>query len=204
MVIMSKNAAEYGIQDVAYEPPADYDSLELQTPTHISLIAAALDMSIGELKELNPALIKSVAPGGYALHVPKGSLPQLEAALRVIPADRRDSWRVHRVEAGDTFAAVAKRYGTTPELLASANHDQLPEAGTFAAVPVSYPGDRPAATKTATKKTSSRTSGAKTAAARTTGKKAAAARTTRKPAAKPAASATGKTVRTSGKRAAGA
>jgi membrane-bound lytic murein transglycosylase D len=204
MVIMSKNAAEYGIQDVAYEPPAEYDSLELQTPTHIGLIAAALEMSASELKELNPALIKSVAPGGYALHVPKGSLPRLEAALRVIPADRRDSWRVHRVEPGDTFAGVAKRYGTTPELLASANHDQLPEEGAFAAVPVAYPGDRPAAAKTSTKKTSSRTSGAKTATTKAAGKKAATARTTGKSAAKPASSAAGKTTHASGKRAAGA
>ncbi len=207
MVIMSKNAAEYGIQDVAYEPPADYDSLELQTPTHIGLIAAALDRSIGELKELNPALIKPVAPGGYALHVPKGSLPQLEAALRVIPADRRDSWRVHRVEPGDTFAAVAKRYGTTADLLASANHDQLPEAGMFAAVPVSYPGERPAAVKTTGKKLPSKTGGKKAATTRAgskaTAKSPANSHATRKSAAKPAAAA-GKAVRSSGKRAAGA
>ena len=115
MVIMSKNAAEYGIGDLDFEPAVTYDSLELQTPTHIGLVAAALDRSVSELKELNPALIKSVMPAGFTLRVPKGQLPQLEAALRVIPADRRDSWRVHRVEPGDTFAAVAKRYGTTAE-----------------------------------------------------------------------------------------
>ena len=116
----------------------------MQTPTHIGLVAAALDRSVSELKELNPSLIKSVMPAGFTLRVPKGQMPQLEAALRVIPADRRDSWRVHRVEPGDTFAAVAKRYGTTADVLSSANHDQLPEAGMFAAVPVAYPGDRPA------------------------------------------------------------
>ena len=131
-----------------FEPAVTYDSLELQTPTHIGLVAAALDRSVSELKELNPSLIKSVAPGGFTLRVPKGQVPQLEAALEVIPADRRDSWRVHRVEPGDTFAGVAKRYGTTADLLSSANHDQLPEAGMFAAVPVAYPGDRPAPVKT--------------------------------------------------------
>jgi membrane-bound lytic murein transglycosylase D len=190
MVIMSKNAEEYGIQNVDFEPAVAYDSLELQTPTHIGVVAAALDRSIGEVKELNPSLIKSVAPGGFTLHVPKGQVPQLEAALRVIPADRRDSWRVHRVEPGDSFAAVAKRYGTTADLLSSANHDQLPEAGMFAAVPVAYPGD-PAA-KSAAKKTAAR---------KGTVKKASSAR---KPAAKSTASATGKTTRPAGKRASGA
>ena len=192
MVIMSKNAAEYGIQDVDFEPAVAYDSLELQTPTHIALVAAALDRSVSELKELNPSLLKSVAPGGFTLRVPKGELPQLEAALRVIPADRRDSWRVHRVEPGDTFSGVAKRYGTTADLLSSANHDQLPESGTFAAVPVAYPGDRPAVVKAALK------GGAKATPRRT------AAATSRKAPPKKTASATGKAVRTVGKRTSGA
>ena len=184
MVIMSKNAQEYGLQNVDFEPAVAYDTLELQTPTHIGLVAATLDRSISELKELNPSLIKSVMPAGFTLRVPKGQVPLLEAALKVIPADRRDSWRVHRVEPGDTFAAVAKRYGTTAELLSSANHDQLPEAGTFAAVPVAYPGDREPVvkraasgkTKTTPRKTAAVTSkkapAKKTAGARTTGKRA--------------------------------
>jgi membrane-bound lytic murein transglycosylase D len=186
MIIISKNAAEYGIGDIDFEPAVTYDSLELQTPTHIGLVAAALDRSVSELKELNPSLIKSVTPAGFTLRVPKGQVPQLEAALRVIPADRRDSWRVHRVEPGDTFAAVAKRYGTTPDVLSSANHDQLPEAGLFAAVPVAYPGDRTptlakavakgkakaAPRKTATASSHKKASPKKTAGARTTGKHA--------------------------------
>jgi membrane-bound lytic murein transglycosylase D len=185
MIIMSKNAEEYGIQDVSFEPAVAYDSLELQTPTHIGLVAAALDRSLSELKELNPALIKSVAPGGYTLRVPKGSVPQLEAALRVIPADRRDSWRVHRVEPGDTFAAVAKRYGTSTDVLSSANHDQLPETGMFAAVPVAYPGDRTPPVK---------------AKARVTSRKNASA-SSKKASAKRTASAPKKAARTAGKRA---
>ncbi len=159
MVIMSKNAAEYGIGDIDFEPAVTYDSLELQTPTHIGLVAAALDRSVSELKELNPSLIRSVTPAGFTLRVPKGQLPQLEAALKVIPADRRDSWGVHRVEPGDTFAAVAKRYGTTADLLSSANHDELPETGMFAAVPVSYPGDRALPVKAKAKKTAPQASG---------------------------------------------
>ena len=199
MVIMSKNAEDYGIQNVAFEPAVQYDSLELQTPTHIGLVAAALDRSVSELKELNPSLVRSVTPAGYTLRVPKGSVPQLEAALRVIPADRRDAWRVHRVEPGDTFAGVAKRYGTSPDVLSSANHDQLPDAGAFAAVPVAYPGD-PKPVKTASKKPAAKK--------KTPAKTVAGARTGRKPvakaAAKPASAAAGKAVRSPGKRASGA
>jgi len=210
MVIMSKNAEEYGIQNLSYEPAVQYESLELQTPTHIGLVAAALDRSVSELKELNPSLVRSVTPAGFTLRVPKGSLTQLEAALRVIPADRRDSWRVHRVEPGDTFAAVAKRYGTSPDVLSSANHDQLPEAGSFAAVPVAYPGDakpvkvasRKSTAKPATKKTSAKTV-ASTPASRKPAMKSN-ARSAAKATPKPSASATGKAVRSPGKRTSGA
>ena len=136
------------------------------------------------------------------LRAPKGTVPQLEAALRVIPADRRDSWRVHRVEPGDTFAGIAKRYGTSADLLSSANHDRLPEEGLFAAVPVAYPGERPSTVKTAVKASPRKT--AATKASKLSGKKASGVATGPKPAAKPAARAAGKAVQTPGKRTSGA
>ncbi len=207
MTIMSKNAQEYGIGVIDYAPPLQYDSLELQTPTHLGLVAAAVDRSIGELKELNPGLLKSVAPAGYTLRIPKGSLPQLEALLQTVPGDRRDSWRVHRVEPGDTFAGVAKEYGTTASLLSSANHDELPEAGAFALVPVAYPGDRPplvpkkVATSAVARRTPVKTSATKTVAHKTA---AAPKKTAPKAASKPKTSASGKSAKSPAHHAAGA
>ena len=87
------------------------------------------------------ALTRSVAPAHYSVHIPKGSGEQLEAAFRVIPVDQRGSWRIHRVEYGDTLASVAKRYGVATTVLASINNGELPEAGTFAAVPSGYAAD---------------------------------------------------------------
>jgi hypothetical protein len=81
--------------------------------------------------------------------VPKGTLPALESAFAVIPPNRRDSWRVHRVQDGETFAALSKRYSAQVSSLSSANHETLPGAGEFAAIPVGYPGDRVAKPVTA-------------------------------------------------------
>ncbi len=142
MTIIGKNAKDYGLDDLDLERPLEYETIELVSPTHLSLIADAIDRPLTELKELNPAVLRSVAPAGTALHVPKGTLPQVEAAFRAVPANRRDTWRVHKFESEDTFAGLAKRYGTTVALLSSANHDELPEAGSLVAVPAAYPGDR--------------------------------------------------------------
>jgi membrane-bound lytic murein transglycosylase D len=140
MTIVAKNAADYGIQ-VEYEPALEYDTIQLTSPTHVALAAAATDRPISEIRELNPALTKLVAPAGYSLHVPKGTLGQLEAAFRAVPPEHRNAWRLHKVEYGDTLASLSKRYSASSALIASANGGDLPEAGTFAAIPVAYAGD---------------------------------------------------------------
>src|ERR1019366_3858850 len=98
----------------------EFDTLELQSPTHLALIADAVEHPLSELKELNPALLRSVAPAGLTIHVPKGTLPSVEAAFAVVPANRRDSWRLHRVQSGDTIAALAKRYNALPASIGGA------------------------------------------------------------------------------------
>ncbi len=153
MTIIAKNAKDYGLDNVDFEPPLEYDTVQLSSSTHLALVAAAVDRPVSEIRDLNPAVMRTVAPAGYDLHVPKGTLPQLANAFDAVPVSHRDSWRVHRVEPGDSFATIAKRYGTRPRCKSSGvNADTLPEAGGFVAVPLSYPGDRvvaKAATKTA-------------------------------------------------------
>lgn len=150
MTVIAKNAKDYGLDDLQFETPIDYDTVELESPTHMALIADAADRSLSELRELNPSVLRSVAPAGHAVHVPKGTLAQVEAALQAVPAQRRDSWRVHRLENGETFTELARRFNITPSAVTAANraagnavdnHD-MPEAGDWVAIPVSYPGDR--------------------------------------------------------------
>jgi membrane-bound lytic murein transglycosylase D len=143
MIIVSKNAQDYGLEDVEPDSPLEYDTVELESPTSLALAANALDRPIADLKDLNPALLKPIAPAGYELRIPRGTLDTLEQAFAAIPPNERDSWRLHRVETGDTAASVAKRYGTTAELVESANRGEFPEAGALVAIPVGYPGDHP-------------------------------------------------------------
>jgi membrane-bound lytic murein transglycosylase D len=142
MTIMAKNAKDYGLDHLELEPALEFDTVELQTPTHIALVADAVDRPLSELRELNPALLRYVAPAGYSVHVPKGTLGALESAFAVVPPNRRDSWRLHRVQAGDTLAGLAKRYNSPAGLVGSANHEAMAPAGEWMAIPVAYPGDR--------------------------------------------------------------
>jgi hypothetical protein len=66
----------------------------------------------------------------------------VQAAFDAVPANRRDAWRVHKLDGEDTFASLAKRYSTPATLVSSVNHDTLPEAGSLVVIPAAYPGDR--------------------------------------------------------------
>jgi membrane-bound lytic murein transglycosylase D len=122
MTIMEKNAAEYGLQNLQMDPPVEYDTVETSAPTSLLLVSDLTDTPAPELAEINPAVLHGVTPAKYSLHVPKGSGAQLSAALERIPAMHRDSWRAHRVGAGETLALLGKRYGITPAALAAANN----------------------------------------------------------------------------------
>jgi len=140
MTIMTKNAAEYGLEAVVPETPLEFDTIEVDAPTNLGLVADLTDAPMPELLDLNPALLKGVAPAGYVLHVPKGTGSTVTASLQMIPGERRSSWRMHRVASGETLASIARRYGTAPGSIAAANGlKQAPPAdGERLLIPVAY------------------------------------------------------------------
>ncbi|MEO8658505.1 MAG: transglycosylase SLT domain-containing protein [Bryobacteraceae bacterium] len=136
MTIIAKNLKDYGIENLEVDPPCEYDTLEISAPTNITLIADAADRPLSELKDLNPALLKPVAPSGYQMRIPKGSHATVLAALDSVPVSHRASWRVHRAEHGETLPVIARRFNTTLSALQAANSSMdTPEAGDVVLIP---------------------------------------------------------------------
>lgn len=137
MTIMAKNAKEYDLDGVVPEPALEYDVARITSPTHLALVADLTETPVSEIQALNPALLKSLAPAGYQLNVPRGTAVSLVEALETVPADRRASWRMHKVENGETLAMIGKRYGASPSAIAAANRivSEAPEAGDRLAIP---------------------------------------------------------------------
>jgi len=169
MTIMGKNAKEYGLDTVTPESPVEYETVEMSAATSLALIGDLTDAPMSYLIELNPALLRNVAPAGYSLRVPKATATSLIAGLDSIPGDRRLAWRMHRVETGESIAAIAKRYGATPASIVTANHmlatDQ-PAPGDRLIIPAAY--KEPPAPKPAYRRTVVRTRPRTTMAPRTT------------------------------------
>ena len=137
MIIVIKNAKDYGLEGVEPDAPLEYDTIELRAPTNIALIADAADRPVALVREMNPALLRNLAPAGYQLHVPKGTASYVTAALEMVPQTRRNAWRMHRVGEGETLPAIARRFGASVSSIQGANRglaDQ-PEPGDLVVIP---------------------------------------------------------------------
>jgi membrane-bound lytic murein transglycosylase D len=157
MTIMEKNAAEYGLEGLQLDPALEYDTVETSAPTSIGLLADILDAAPAQLAALNPAVLRGIAPENFPVHVPKGSGNQVMAALQMVPAEHRDSWRMHRVSAGETLAEIGKRFGAAPTAIIAANRLQAGEVadGDMLMIPAVLRSEPPS-TRRAVKSTPSR------------------------------------------------
>ena len=137
MTIMAKNPASYGLSDIIPDEPLQYDTVEMTAMTGLALIADLTGQPVSAIREINPALLKDVAPASYKLHVPKGTLVGLMAGLEFVPENKRLSWRAYRADAGEDIGLIARRFGTSASSLLAVNPDlkELTEAGALVLVP---------------------------------------------------------------------
>jgi len=125
MTYVSKNLDMYDLGEIDYAPPLRYDTVETDVETTLELIADVTDSTVETIKQLNPALHRSATPPySYALRLPPGTSEAFERELAAVPAEKRASWRRHRLTEGETLAAVAKQFGVKEaELMALNNLD---------------------------------------------------------------------------------
>lgn len=121
MAIVTNNLDEYGLTAPPLEPALVYDTIEVDSETNLGLIADAADIPVSELRDLNPALIRSAAPQGLQVRVPHGKAADVLAALDSVPSENRKAWRLHRVASGDTLASIAKRYSAPASSIVKVN-----------------------------------------------------------------------------------
>jgi membrane-bound lytic murein transglycosylase D len=140
MTIVSKNLSQYGFDDVSRDEPVPYDSITINYPVDLRLVAECVDATAAQLQELNPSLLRLSTPstGSFELHLPHGTKDQYETAIAAIPSDMRLWWRYHKVQPGDTLASLGRSYRVTAKSIASTNQldgTEL-EAGARLIIPV--------------------------------------------------------------------
>jgi len=146
VTIMAKNPSQYGLDDVVMEHPADSDTVTIDYPVDLRLVAECVGSTPEELQDLNPSLLRLSTPrqGEFQLHLPAGTKDEYETAIASIPTDKRLWWCYHDVQSGDTLASLARKYHTTAKSISAANHLDGSELETDAklVIPVT-PGRHP-------------------------------------------------------------
>ncbi|HVH89268.1 MAG TPA: transglycosylase SLT domain-containing protein [Terriglobales bacterium] len=127
--VMAKNPAQYGLDKIQPALPQETDTVRIDYPVDLRLVAECVDADLKTLTELNPSLLRLTTPKDsvYDLHLPPGTKDKFQQAMAAIPVDKRVSWRYHHVAAGDTLDSIARQYHTNPTAIREVNNLQSQE-----------------------------------------------------------------------------
>ena len=156
--IIAKEPAKYGFADVAYLPPIEFDTVTIPMQTDLELVAKLIDVPYQTLRDLNPELRRWCTPPNYPsyqLKLPLGKKELFETRYASVPEDQRFTQKVvytrYKAKKRDTVASVARRFGTTPQVITELNHlrKKTKVAGKVLMVPVPSAGKANPAVKPA-------------------------------------------------------
>jgi membrane-bound lytic murein transglycosylase D len=124
VTIVTKNLSHYGFDDVSMDEPASFDSVTINYPVDLRLVADCVEATPAQLQQLNPSLLRMSTPkeGSFILHLPAGTKQQYQTAIAAIPSGMRLWWRYPTVHSGETLASLARTFHSTPKSIVEANN----------------------------------------------------------------------------------
>lgn len=120
--IIAKDPARFG-----YAPPSGparpfaYDSIRVDLPTPLPVLADAGGVTLAELVDLNPHLVRQIAPRDYKVWVPAGRGPAMQTAFLESEFRRRGGYGTYRVREGDSLEGLARASGLSADAIRSMN-----------------------------------------------------------------------------------
>lgn len=106
-----------------------FDSMRVDLPTPLSVLAQMGNLPVTELTDLNPHLFRQIAPRNYWVWVPLGQGAPLQQAFATSEFRQRGGFGVYRVREGESLARLAELSGVPADRIRamnlSANLDNL-------------------------------------------------------------------------------
>ncbi|MGQ9618988.1 MAG: LysM peptidoglycan-binding domain-containing protein, partial [Candidatus Aminicenantia bacterium] len=122
-LLIAKNPVEYGFE-VEHFPALQWEICQIPSPTDLRVIAECAEISLEELKELNPELRRMTTPGNvpyYEIRLPLGKAEIFKENFAKIPEDKRVFWRWHIVKKRETLYSISRKYGVSVRVLREVN-----------------------------------------------------------------------------------
>ena len=122
-ILIDKSPQDYGF-DVETDPELHWETVDLDQPTDLEVIARGVGADLQTIRDLNPELRGLVTPlnvSSYTVRVPEGTARDLSQALAALPVEERVSWTVHETRPGETFTSIARANRIQVRALLDAN-----------------------------------------------------------------------------------
>jgi membrane-bound lytic murein transglycosylase D len=125
--LIAHSPEEFGFDDLEYLPPLNYDTVILESPVDLEIVAQCTDVTLEEIKQLNPELRRWCTPpdvAGYLLKIPEGRENIFLEKLSEIPEEKRLTVDIYNVKKGDTLIKIAKKTRIPLKVIRELNRDK--------------------------------------------------------------------------------
>ncbi len=111
-MIIAKNPEVFGFVGVRYDAPWDYQTVLLPNVVNLRKISRVSNVSLRALREINAELRTSITPPikGYRIFLPNGDAKKVVAKLARLPKEYLVARGHYRIQRGDTFDVIARRF----------------------------------------------------------------------------------------------
>jgi membrane-bound lytic murein transglycosylase D len=111
--LIAKDPEKYGFIGIEYQEPLRYDKVKVPEVTDLRLIAKVCEVTVEEIKELNPELSRWCTPphfSDYEIKIPFGKKELFLKNFEIFYPGGRFQFKTHRVKKGETLSKIAKLY----------------------------------------------------------------------------------------------
>ncbi len=111
--LIAKDPEKYGFVGIEYQEPLRYDKVKVPQVTDLRLIARACEVTVDEIKDLNPELSRWCTPPNfpdYEIKIPFGKRELFLKNFEILYPGGKFQFKTHVVKKGDTFPKIAKLY----------------------------------------------------------------------------------------------
>ncbi|GBD92425.1 muramidase-2 precursor [bacterium BMS3Abin04] len=126
VTLIASQPEKYGFHNLKYTKPLETKEYTINEAIDLNVLAKCADISLKELKDLNPDLIQYCTPpnlpGGYKLKIPARSYAAFKENIKNIPEDAKLLYVLHRVKRGETLSQIARKYHVRLSSLARINN----------------------------------------------------------------------------------
>jgi len=111
--LIAKDPEKYGFVGIEYQEPLRYDKVKVPEVTDLRLIAQACEVTVEEIKDLNPELSRGCTPPNfpdYEIKIPFGKKELFLKNFETLYSGEKFQFKIHIVKKEDTFSKITRLY----------------------------------------------------------------------------------------------